>query len=191
MAALQRLRVEWSGSGVTGPGLTTFYFDGAAVAFSDSVETFFNAIKANIPSDVIITVPSNGDIIEETSGDLIGVWSEPGTGGTITGTFAGDYAQGVGVRVVWQTSGIYRGRRVKGSTFLVPIGGALFGTNGLLDPATQAIFAAAAAALVTAEPTLAIYSRKSDVTPATDGQRNVVVGSTVPSQVSWLRSRRT
>lgn len=191
MTAILRMRCEWGGSGVTGPGLTTFYFDQAGSGFPADVRTFFEAIKANIPSNTTITVPNGGDIIEDTTGVLSGSWSEPSGGGITTGTFAGDYAQGVGVRIVWSTGGIYRGRRVKGSTFIVPIGSALFGASGQLDPATQAIFAAAASAFVTSGSQPLIYSRASDVAPATAGESNAVTAATVPSTVSWLRSRRT
>lgn len=191
MANMLRMRCEWAGTGVTGGGLSTFYWASTMSGGPADVRAFFEAIKANIPSAVTITVPNEGDILEATTGDLIGAWSEPSGGGVTTGTFSGDYAQGVGVRVKWNTAGIYRGRRVKGSTFIVPIGAALFGTNGLLDPATQSIFQTAASNLITASPDLVVYSRKSDVAPATDGEINTITSATVPSAVSWLRSRRT
>ena len=77
MTAILRMRCEWGGSGVTGPGLTTFYFDQAGSGFPADVRTFFEAIKANIPSNTTITVPNGGDIIEDTTGVLSGSWSEP------------------------------------------------------------------------------------------------------------------
>lgn len=191
MTAILRMRCEWGGSGVTGPGLSTFYFAQSGSGFPAAVRTFFEAVKANIPSSVTITVPNDGDIIEDTDGSLAGAWSEPSGGGITTGTFAGDYAQGVGIRCVWRTAGIYRGRRVRGSTFIVPIGSALYGTNGLLDPATQTIFQSAASALASSGANLGVYSRFSDVGTHTDGEFNDVTSASVPSNVSWLRSRRT
>ena len=191
MAMILRLRALWAGGGVTGGGLSTFYFQQGAIGMPADVRAFFEAIKANIPAAVTVTVPNDGDIINDATGELSGSWSEPSGGGITTGTFTGDYAQGVGVRVKWLTGGIYRGRRVRGSTFLVPIGGALCGTNGQLDPATQVILQAAAVQLVADQPTMVIFSRPSDVAPATTGESNVVTGASVPSSVSWLRSRRT
>lgn len=191
MTSILRMRAVWGGSGVTGPGVSTFYFAQSGSGFPAAVRTFFEAVKANIPSSVTITVPNDGDIINDTNGELAGSWSEPSGGGITTGTFSGDYSQGVGIRCVWTTAGIYRGRRVKGSTFIVPIGGALFGTNGQLDPATQAIFQTAASNLVASTADLVVYSRFSDVDTHTDGESNLVTSATVPSLVSWLRSRRT
>lgn len=191
MTDILRLRVSMSGSGVTGPGLATFYFGAAATSQSDDVHAFYDAIKGNIPSNVTFFVPAGGDIITQETGVLSGTWNEPGTGGSVAGTFAGDYVQGVGVRVVWRTTGIYRGRRVKGSTFLVPIGGALFGTTGLLDPATQAILVGAANTLVAAQPTMRIWSRPNDTAPATAGISSSIDSAEVPFSPSWLRSRRT
>lgn len=191
MASILRMRCVWGGTGVTGGGLSTFYFDQAGSGFPADVRTFFEAIKANIPANVTVTVPNEGDIITDTDGVLAGSWSEPSGGGITTGTFTGDYPQGVGIRIVWTTGGIYRGRRVKGSTFIVPIGGALFGTNGQLDPATQAIFASAATAFVGSGSMPLIYSRASDKAPATQGESNLITSAVVPSTVSWLRSRRT
>lgn len=191
MTAILRMRVAWGGAGVTGPGLSTFYFDQAGSGFPADVRAFFEAIKANIPSNVTITVPNDGDIIEDTTGALTGAWSEPSGGGITTGTFSGDYPQGVGTRVVWNTAGIYRGRRVKGSTFIVPIGGALFGTSGFLDPATQSIIQGAADTFVASGSQPLVWSRPSDVAPATSGESNAVSSATVPAAVSWLRSRRT
>lgn len=191
MTSILRMRAVWGGSGVTGPGLSTFYFAQSGSGFPADVRAFFEAIKANIPSNVTITVPNEGDIINDTNGELAGSWSEPSGGGITTGTFAGDYPQGVGIRVVWNTAGIYRGRRVKGSTFIVPIGGALFGTSGQLDPATQAIIQTAADTYAASGSNPVIYSRFSDVGTHTDGENNAVTSATVPSLVSWLRSRRT
>lgn len=191
MANIWRLRAEWSGSGVVGPGVTSIYTTPAAVGQADDLETFFNAIKANIPSSVTITIPSNGDILEDTTGELIGTWSEPGTGGVVVGTFAGDFARGVGAKVNWLTDGIYRGRRVKGRTFIVPIGAGLFGLDGLLDPATQTALQTAASAFHTAVPEQVIWSRPNDTAPATAGKSSAVIAAQVPNTVTWLRSRRT
>jgi len=186
-----RMRCVWGGIGVTGGGLSTFYFDQAGSGSPADVRAFFEAIKANIPSAVTITVPNGGDVIDTSNGALSGAWSEPSGGGITTGTFAGDYPQGVGLRVVWNTAGIYRGRRVKGSTFIVPIGAALWGLSGQLDPATQAIFQTAADTLAASGSMPVIWSRASDVAPATTGINSAVTSATVPSLVSWLRSRRT
>lgn len=189
MANLARLRVEWAGNGIVGPGLSTFYFDPADTGAADAVETFFGALNPVLfPAGLTITVPSSGDIITDTNGELSGTWSDPGTGGTITGTGSGDYALGVGMRVKWTTGSIFRGRRVKGSTFIVPIMGAIFDSTGTIDSATVSSASAAAQAMVTGGVTFKVWSRPGE---GYAGSSSDITGGSVPDKVSWLRSRRT
>ena len=188
MAAIARLRAAWAGSGIDGPGVSTFYFDPSDTGAADAVHDFFQALNPVLfPSGLTITVPPNGDIIDDATGVLSGSWNDPGTGGVTTGTATTDFARGVGFRVVWNTSGIFRGRRVRGSTFIVPIQGGVFSTSGLLDPATVAATQAAADALVGSGVTFKVWSRPVDATP---GESNDFTSATAPNKVSWLRSRR-
>lgn len=189
MADLKRLRCTWGGAGVIGPGVSTFYSSATGVVgMADDVETFFSSSAAAFPNDVSITIPSGGDLIESTTGALSGSWNDPGTGGTVTGTDAGDFAQGVGVQVRWRTDGIVSGRRVVGSTFLVPIAGGIFDTDGTVDNASVAVFLTRATTLITAMDGFVIWSRP---TPSRAGAISEVVSASVPDRVSWLRSRRT
>jgi hypothetical protein len=95
---------------------------------------------------------------------------------------------GVGARVRWATNGIRNGRHVVGTTFLVPLASSAYTTTGFLATANSSALDAAAEALIVAAP-LYIVSRPSAAVPA--GASNIVIGSTVPLEVSWLRSRRT
>lgn len=102
---------------------------------------------------------------------------------------AAGFALGVGARVVWNTSGIFGGRRVRGSTFIVPL------TIGSYEGAGQ-ITAGVIATMQGAANTLAgfgpdgmfIWSRPQ---PGTPGEAQTVTGAIAPDRVSWLRSRRT
>lgn len=189
MARLKRHRVVWSGSGVVGGGLTTFYVKpDSTVGEADDIAAFFDALKSAITTAVTITVPSSGDILEDTTGVLVGTWSDPGTGGVITGTSAENFVMGAGARVRWNTSGIHAGRRVKGTTFIAPIQISSYSGTSALSAPFQAAFQTAADALVAAVPELAIWSRPK---PGLSGESNLVESATVPDAVSWLRSRRT
>lgn len=188
MTTINRLRCVWGGAGLVGPGLSTFYFATTATDPADDVFAFLNAAPLLFPSSVSIFVPDNGDQIDDVTGTLVGTWSDPGTGGTVTGTNTGDFFMGVGFRVKWPTAGIVGGRRVVGSTFLCPIAAAISDTSGTIDTATLVSTAGAAAALVAAQPTMRIWSRP---TPARAGTSSVVVSVEVPDKTSWLRSRRT
>lgn len=188
MTTINRLRVVWGGSGITGPGLSTFYFGSAAVDAPDDVFDFFNAAPLLYPTKVSIFVPSGGDQIDDVTGDLVGTWDGGDVGGLVSGTNTGDFFAGVGTRVKWPTNGIVGGRRVVGSTFLCPIASAIANTDGSIDSATVTSLAASAAALVAAQPTMRIWSRP---TPARAGTSSVVQTVEVPGRTSWLRSRRT
>lgn len=188
MGSISRLRVSWTGGGVIGGGVSTFYFAGADGANPGAVRSFFNASPLLFPASVTITVPNNGDVIENTTGDLVGTWTSGGALAPVSGTNTGDFAMGVGMRVRWLTAGIVAGRRVNGSTFLVPIASGIFDTDGTLDGATVTAEKTAADALVAAAPALCVWSRP---TPSRAGSSHLVMSTQVPDKVSWLRSRRT
>lgn len=189
MTVLKRHRVAWSGSSVIGPGLSTFYVKpDSTVGEADDIEAFFNAIKALFSTGVTWTIESSGDLIEDTTGALAGSWSDPGTGGTVTGTSAQNYVLGAGARVVWGTSGIFKNRRVKGATFLCPLIIDAFSGNQALADTPRATMQTAAAALLTAVPELCVWSRPQ---PGFPGESHLVTSTSVPDKVSWLRSRRT
>lgn len=189
MAQIARLRVAWGGTPVVGPGLSTFYVTttGPATLHGD-VAAFFNSIKGNFPSGLQWTIPNTGDLIEDTTGALAGSWSESGGPSTVAATGTANYVAGAGMRVSWTTGGIFRGRRVKGSTFLCPMLNGLFTSDGTIDNTVVSTTQTAAAALLTAQPTLCIFSRPVDTTP---GTHSVVTSALAVDKVSWLRSRRT
>lgn len=186
--ALQRLRCEWGGAGIDGPGLTTFYAqDDSTVGISGAAAGFFSAVAGRISSSVQVYVPNGGDVIDETNGQLVGTWGV-GTGTTIDGTGAGAYARGVGARVVWETDAVRAGRRVRGSTFVVPLISGAYDTQGNLSDATLLAFnngidSFMAAILARAR----VWSRPR---PGLAGAGVVVTGGRIPDKVSWLRSRR-
>lgn len=189
MPTLMRLRVPWSGSPVVGGGISTFYhLTAGTIGYADDVADFFTAIRNGVPAGITWQVPSSGDTILDSTGELNGTWSEPGTGGTVTSAGTVNFANGVGARVVWNTNGIFRGRRVKGATFIVPLVSGVYLSDGTLDNATVATFQAAADALVAARPNLVIWSRPVDATP---GESNAITSAVAVDKVSWLRSRRT
>lgn len=187
MYPMDRLRVEWSGSNTTGLGLSTFYFAGAS-GDPTAIYNFFNAIKGAFAANIAWNIPNNGDVIDSETGDLVGAWTGTG-GGLVTSTGSGVFTRGAGARVVWNTAGIFRGRRVRGSTFLTGLYGGAYDGNGNVGSAALSNFTTAATALLAAtSPNLGIWSRPNDGTP---GEFNTITSSTVPVSTSWLRSRRT
>jgi hypothetical protein len=137
---------------------------------------------------VQISVPNTGDLLDSATGELTGVWTD-GTAGTVFCTGAGAFAAGVGLRLQWLTATIANGRRVRGATYIVPVGGSTFDDDGTLANGVVAEVQNAANALITSQAgALTIWTRPKGATP---GGTASVVNSRVDDTISWLRSRRT
>jgi len=189
MANLIKQQVTWTGTSVTGGGISTFYFDGAVAGSTAKLTTFFTAISSGMPSGITWHIPNTGDLIDVATGSITGTWTD-GTPGTVTGAGSSLFAAGVGCRIVWNTAGIRGGRRVRGTTFVVPIMAASYQTDRSIDNGVVAAVQSAASTLGTSGTNpLVIYSRPTTAHPV--GPQQTVTGATVPDQVSWLRSRRT
>lgn len=191
MTVLKRYRVTWAGSPVVGAGLSTFYESPeSGVGGADAIEAFFDAIKGAVPDGVNWTIPSNGDLITAETGDLVGVWSDPGTGGVVSSSGGAAFVNGTGARVVWNTAGLFEGRRVRGSTFIVPLVSGAFEGAGNINSGNVTLLQNAANTLVGALDNFAIWSRPNNAA-GDNGEANQVTSASVPDKVSWLRGRRT
>lgn len=187
MANIARLQVELTGSGVVGPSVMTLYEDAAVAGLPAAVVSFLNSIKANFPDNLTWTVPGGGDTFDVGTGTLNGTWSDGG-GGTVTGTDGGAFQLGSGFRIKWATAGIVNGRRVKGTTFMVPAASAVFSTDGRITAASQASLNAALATYVAAVAgKQVIWSRPI---PGRAGTMHPITTATIPSLPTALRSRR-
>jgi hypothetical protein len=169
--------------------VSTFYESPeSGVGGADELEAFFLAIQGTVPLGVQWSIPSSGDLMESTTGDLVGTWSDPGTGGTVTSNGPAGFTNGVGTRIVWGTSGLFGGRRVRGSTFIVPLTvGAYEGAGNITSTVMGTLQTAANALVGTATPWV-VWSRP---TPTLTGEVNEITSASVPDRVSWLRTRRT
>jgi len=174
---------------VTGGGVSTFHIVGSDGApLRAGLITFFNAIKDLFPSVVQWIVPGDGDLLDDNTGEVTGSWS---FGGPVTiggGLPSVGYAQGVGVRIRWDTAGITAGRHVRGSTYLVPISAGVFDADGTVKVANLTTLQAAATGLRSGlGGALVILTR---LTPEHSGTSHEVISETVVDRVSWLISRR-
>lgn len=187
MATILRMRCVWSGTAITGDGLTTFYLPQAETGMSAVVNTFFDSIKAYLAAGSTITIPDTGDLVDDATGELAGSWSD-GSTSTVQTTGAGGFAAGVGARVKWSTQGVVNGRRVRGSTFLVPLSAAQYQSDGTLLDATKGVLQTAANTMNNAFSSgLLIWHRPVN---GAGGSSHAVTSGEVPDKVSWLRSRR-
>jgi len=188
MPNLARVRTIWSGTPVVGAGVSTFYFDEAHSGFVADLQALWVALAPRVPTGVTFTTANTGDLIDEDTGDLVGTWTD-GTPSTVNSSGSGVYAAGVGLRARWPTSGIKNGRRVRGATFVVPLVGSAYQSDGSIDGTVWTSVTTAFGALYTAGAGFQyIWSRP---VAGAGGQANLVINTDVPDKVSWLRSRRT
>ena len=189
MAVLKRHRVSWAGAPVVGPGLTTFYESPeGGVGAADDIEAFFTDLAGLCPTGLQWTIPSNGDLLDSATGDLVGTWSDPGTGGVVAASASSVFTNGVGARIVWNTAGTFGGRRVRGSTFIVPLSIEAYEGAGNLTGTVITQLGVAAANIVDSSAPFVIWSR---TTPEATGEVNAITSATAPDRFTWLRSRRT
>lgn len=185
---LNRVVVSWAGPGVVGLAVNVLHFAGDVGAPSSSaILSAYSGLASSLPSGVTITVPNSGDVIEDTTGTLVGVWTSSG-GGVVTGTAAGPRAAGVGFCVGWTTGGIVDGRKLRGRTFIVPIAGGAFDTDGTFQASAMTQFGTFANALQASGP-LAVWHRPT-TTGGSDGNSYGVVSNHVNDKAAFLSSRR-
>lgn len=191
MATISRLRIGWTGAGATGGGVTTLYSSQSnPSALAAASRAFFQAMNGSLPDTLTLTWQGSGDTIDDATGTINGTWSHTAPD-PVNGGNTGDWAAGVGMRVNWLTNGIVRGRRVRGTTFVLPLATSYYNTAGGIDAATvSAVFGLAEDLIETTDANLVIWSRPS-TSGGSDGDSHAVVAPFVPSTVTWLRSRRT
>jgi hypothetical protein len=177
-----------TGSAVVGPSVTTFYAQDDVVDWPGKVRAFLEGCAGTLVSGTTWSVPNGGDIIDPENGKLTGVWTSGAVPAPVVGASAGTYAQGVGAQVRWRTTGIVAGRRVVGSTFIVPLTSGAFETNGTLLAAVVTASNSAAAAYISSTAGAVIWSRP---TPDRVGSQHLITSGFMPDRTSWLRTRRT
>jgi hypothetical protein len=194
---ISRIRTVWTGF-PGAPGVSTFYAK-EPVGMVTALNTFWNVTKPLLPIDVTVTTLNTGDVIEDTTGDLVLSWS----GGALlaqVGEVSSVYAAPCGAVVNWLSDVIADSHRVRGKTFVVPLIAGAYDESGSLTPATLTLLRANAAALVASQaanfvvwhrPFLgspAVGSRPAR--PAHAGGHADVTASSVPDKSVVLRSRR-
>jgi len=153
----------------------------------------FDAIKSLVPIDVGWTIDPVVQSLEATTGGLQGDVAMTSIPLTVQGTGTGVYAAGVGARGNWHT-GTIKGRRfVRGATFLVPLIGSAFGTNGQIDGSHLPTIITACGTYLTTMISAAVppqvWHRPSPANPS-GGIAAPIVAVSAPFTAASLRSRR-
>lgn len=192
--ALFRVKARWTGfSGA--PGYNVFHFDAAtegagptAQECADELRTFYSALITRLPSAVSINIESGVEVIDELTGQLTDFAQiTPGT--PIVGSGSGGFSSPTGACVNWLTDGVRNGRRLRGRTFLVPLGGSSYDADGTLGGPTLTAIQAAADVLAASPVDLQVYGRPT-AAGAADGYAEGVTSARVADKAAILRSRR-
>lgn len=193
MVALRKIPVVWQGT-ASGSGVSTFYSSDAA-DITAAIKTFFAACNGGIPNNITWEFPTDGDVIDDATGTITGVWSG-GVGGTGGGVSPQPWAAGSGAVVEWLTGAIVAGRKVRGRTFLVPLSVDNYDDQGSILPANIAQYRNAGNALIASAGTdFRVWSRPftpkpGDTRPPRVGSSSSVLSARVPDLAAVLRRRR-
>jgi len=185
---MARVNVSWQ-NWPGAPGVSTFYLDAAAGSPDlQGIRGFFDNLKTNFPANLTFTFPRVGDTIDENTGLLNGTWDAGVQQLDVVGTGTGGYAGNAGAVVHWLTSGVARGRRVRGRTFLVPLVSLAFDSSGSLAPAQVTSLNTHSQTLIDFKPgALVVWHRPVN---GSGGAKFPVVSRRVPDLAISLRSRR-
>jgi hypothetical protein len=171
-----------------GPGVSTFHFLPDAPGVVAAVKSLFEQARNYTPGSVTWTIPNGGEVIDVATGQATSSWTQTG-GGTVNGEGQNQYAAGVGGRIVWQTAGFNNGRRVRGSTFLVPMSANLYDIDGTFLPAVViGMQSRIDTVLGSLDGDMVVWSHKAGTLT---GSTSVITSGALADRTSWLRSRRT
>jgi hypothetical protein len=205
MAVLGIVRTGWAGTS-GGPGLTqlavrngdsSFWSIANANTATAAVRAYWDAIKAYLPNEIVLTVSPVVDQYDDADGNLVASTTAGSAPATVTGSSTANYSMAAGIKMNLTTGVIRDGRRVRGAVYIVPAGsGAMTGT-GTVDPTVRTAIDTAGNAmrssLTTGGLTLLVWSRFREAT-ATLPERNGAIidtsGVETSEKTAILRGRR-
>jgi len=200
-----RVKARWTIPGA-GTAFTVLHFGAASGQdpvdqdASNSVaatRTFFEAIKAYLPGPVSIDYMTDVEVLDVATGNLMGVVSATAVANTVGGGSSGaTWSAPSGACITWNTAGLRtvtsKPRRVRGRTFIVPLGSVAYDPNGNLATAAITAFNTAATGLRGNfnNQNFVVYGRPG-VGGAPAGVVHSVTGHRITDQSAVLRSRRS
>ena len=185
MADIARVQCIWRG--VPGlPGYTNLFLRTPVTSVA-AIASLWTNMSNEIPSNITVEIPGTGDVYDEATGELTGVWTAAG-GTTFTGSGQQSHAGPSGACINWITGGINRGHKVRGRTFMVPLSLTAYDVDGSLIPAKQSLIQISAdTMLASLGPQFVVWSRPVN---KLGGAAFAVSSARVPDLAVVLRSRR-
>jgi hypothetical protein len=201
------IRTQWQGTS-GGLGLTQIAIDTADSSFGplgtgdaqdavNAMRTFWDAIKASMPNEITFTVSPVVDYYLTHNAELAGSVQAPTPPTPVAGTGAAAYSMAAGLKLNWNTTTIRNGRRVRGSTFLVPTTSAAFSLTGTADSGIRTSTQAAAATFLNSLSATGlkgvVWSRplsEEEPNGPRDGATADITAAEVSEKTAILRGRR-
>lgn len=203
MANIWQITWRWAGI-VGGTGYTNLFYastagDGTeALAAATKSRLLFDGMKTLLPSTVNLTLSGDVRLIQDSSGDLVTIFTVSGPT-QVTGTgSSSSYAGASGGCVDWLTGVVHGKHLMVGRSFFVPMVATAYDA-GTLAAGTLTTMATAAEAMRTATgPAFGVWGRPRDektkpgggVIPALTGQFAAAISSRIPDKAVVLRTRR-
>lgn len=133
---MMKIVAVWSGW-AGGPGYSSFYTgasgDGAQLTTAaNKVKNFFAGITLAIPTGITISIQPTALSVNEGDGsinDEVPITTVPAN---VVGAGSANFSAPSGACVIWRTGGFVGGRRLRGKTFLVPLSGGVYDTDGTI-----------------------------------------------------------
>lgn len=205
MAVVGLVKTSWSGTS-GGPGLTQLAITASGLnqmtvseanVATAAVRTFWDAIKAVLPDEIVVAVSPIVDHYDTGSGDLVASVTASSQPASVQGTSTSNYSMAAGLKMNLSTGTIRDGRRVRGSVFIVPAASSAFTTTGTAASGTRTTIDTAGNAMRTtltnAGLTLVVWSRFREATATLEERQGITVATTgvdTSEKTAILRGRR-
>lgn len=191
--AISRITAVWQGF-PGAPGYSSFFFDafgGGDLVDAEHarVRSFFLALQTILPSGLTVTVNPEAEVLDETTGELLGYSNVTEPSNQVNGAATGAYSGPAGAAVTWNTDTVAKGRRLRGRTFVVPLANSAYDSQGTLATSAITDLNEGAEDLIGdgSGPQLVIWSRPA---ASVAGSIGPVTSHRVADKVAVLRSRR-
>jgi hypothetical protein len=199
-------QVTWAWTGFPGAtGYSNLYYRastsdaGEAAGVCQQSQLLWTGLKGLLPQQVTISLQPDVRLLEDSTGNLVNIFTVTGIPPTTGSAAAGVYSAPSGGCIDWLTGVIHGKHLMVGRTFVVPLAGAAYQNNGTLADTTVTTLATAAESMRQANPAhpFGVWGRprKADNTsnppkPALTGFFANAISSRIPDKAVVLRSRR-
>lgn len=188
-----RITARWTGF-PGAPGYSNFFFAGGGGLIGDQnqvaerVMDAFRGITTQLAAGTIINIEPEAAVVDSDTGAVTD-FRNVDTITPVEASSSGPYAGPTGAVINWRTNDLRNGRRIRGRTFLVPLGAQVYDTEGTLSVAALQDLNEFAETIrgVDLDSEFGVWSRPIN---GSGGVFASVTSHNVPDLAAVLRSRR-